>query len=109
MGYGMFYSTFVAIIWPSMTLAVPKSATAMALGIAVTIQNVFMTSCPYYFGLVNKSRDFRAYNNSLLSLAMMGGVTLVFGIAMWIIDLRTGKLLSLPENDKRVLSMRRKM
>lgn len=34
---GIHYSIFVAIIWPSMTLTVPQTTTAAALGLATTI------------------------------------------------------------------------
>ena len=108
-GMGMFYSTFVAVVWPAMTMTVPQSSTAAALGLATLVQNIFMSSFPYYFGKINKPRTKTVYDESLVSLAGIGIFSLILTIWMFIQDLRTGKILSLPENDKRVGEMRKKM
>ena len=106
---GVHYSLFVAIIWPAMTLTIPQSCTAPALGLATTIQNLFIAALAYYFGAVNQPRTRQAYDESLLSDAVVAFVSLLLSIWMLVEDLRTGKILSLPENDKRVGEMRKKM
>jgi hypothetical protein len=64
---------------------------------------------PYYFGYLNKPRTFDAYNRSLFSMAMIGVASLVLGVTMMIYDAKNGKLLTLPENDEKVLEMRKAM
>jgi len=106
---GIHYSIFVAIIWPSMTLTVPQTTTAAALGLATTIQNFFIAALAYYFGYVNLPRTKKAYDFSLYSLAVVGSVSLFLSIIVLILDARTGKILTLPDADKRVTILRRKM
>jgi MFS family permease len=100
------YSIFVATIWPSMTLSVPPQATAVALGLATTFQNVFITSLPTLFGLLNKARTVRNYNTSLFCLVCINVFGIIVMVMVIVLDFKTGKRIHLPENDPRVEKMR---
>lgn len=106
---GVHYSIFVAIVWPSMTLTVPQTTTAAALGLATTLQNFCITILSYYFGYLNLARTKQAYDRSFFSLIVIGSVSLVLSVIVLIMDQRSGKLLSLPDADKQVGVLRRRL
>ena len=107
LGIGVFNSLLLAVIWPCMTLSVPTRGTAVALGMATTLQNLLIFGLPLYFGQVNRARDVASYNSSLVSLAILVSASALLSIAAMIYDLRHGKLLHLPENSPKIAKQRR--
>jgi len=99
----LFFSLYSTTIWSSMTLVIPQQGTSVALGLATTIQNILMTALPILFGYVNQPRTVKAYNTSLTILRALGVGAFISGIVVTIVDLKTGKRLHLPENDKKVM------
>lgn len=107
--FSFYYALFVAVVWPSMTLSVPPAATAVALGLATTVQNIFITLFPFLFGYVNKDRTPSQYNQSLMVIVGMALVSGLLTVLMIIVDFKTGGKLNLPENNPRVAEMRKQM
>jgi len=105
-GVSCFYSLYSSVIWTSMALVVPKQGTSVALGLATTIQNVLMTSLPIVFGKINTDRTPAAYDKSLRLLMCLGVGATFFAGLVTVVDLKTGKQLHLPENDKEVMEKR---
>ena len=103
------YSIFVATVWPSMTISVPTKATAIALGLALTMQNICNTLLPSYFGYVTQPRTPEAYDKAIFGMLIVSCVAATLAIIVIVVDFRTGQKLNLPDNDKRVLEQREKM
>lgn len=100
------FSLYSSVIWSSMTLAVPSEATGIALALATCSQNVLLTILPIMFGYLNKEDTVRAYQNSLILLLVLAGISLVASVTVTIFDIFTGGTLHKSENDVTVLEIR---
>jgi hypothetical protein len=97
-----------SVIWSSITLVVPEQGSNIALGIALTLSNIFSSALPVVFGRINELRTVAAYNKSLYLLKWIGYGTLASALGVFIVDCMTGKRLHLPENNKKVIDAKNK-
>ena len=104
----IFFSSQASVIWPSITLVVPKEATGVSLAVSNTILNVFMTIMPVVFGNINKPRNAKAYRNSIWVLLFMAILSVGLSVLAALVDYRGDRMLYLGENDKKVLELRNK-
>lgn len=107
--FSFYYALFVVVVWPSMTLSVPPVATAVALGLATTVQNIFITLFPFIFGYINRDRTPAQYDQSLLVIVGMAVVSGLLSILTIIVDFKTGGKLNMPENNPKVTELREEM
>ena len=70
---------------------------------------MFITFIPFLIGYLNEDRNKVAFNNSLFVLAITAGVSLLLSFLTTFVDLGSGKLLILPENDPKVQKLRENM
>jgi len=88
---GFAYSFYASGLWPSIPYVVDKQVLGSAYGITTAIQNIGLTTGPLLVALVvDESID--GYNYRLVNLMQIGEVAigLLFGILLWIYDLRQG-------------------
>ena len=107
--YGLFYGLYNALVWSAMALVVPKQAVNLFLSIGVGIMSIGLTLIPFIAGILVKDRDVAAYQKSILLQTGMSVVLLLLGLVVARLDLKSGKLLHLPENDERVNAQRERM
>ena len=100
-------AAFQAAIWSSLTLLVPKEATGLAIAVALTLENILMTSLPVLFGKINTARTPEAFNYSIVLLIGLSVFSFVLSIEIFVFDYYFGhKILYLSENDDSVLEAR---
>ena len=98
---------FQATIWSSLTLLVPKEATGLAIAVALTLENILMTSLPVLFGKINTARTPEAFNYSLVLLIGLSVFSFVLSLEIFVFDYYFGdKILHLSENEESVLEAR---
>lgn len=68
-----------------------------------------MTFLPLLFGKLNLERTPAAYNKSLITLAALSFCGILSSSALIYEDKRSGGILYLPENDRRVLSSKQSL
>ena len=79
----------------------------MAFSLLTGVENIGMTVLPLYFGKISADRTVEAYDECLLSLVAMSIASIVFSAALYLYDTKTTKLLTMPENSKKVKRLRR--
>jgi Na+/melibiose symporter-like transporter len=105
----IWFSIYSSVIWSSFMLVVPQQGIAVALGIATTIQNILMTVLPVIFGKINTLRTEESYNKSLLLLILLGICGFLSSLALVHEDKASGNILSLPENNLKVMRHKQKL
>ena len=104
---GMAFSVIACALFSSVALAVPKAGVGMAFSLLTAVENLGMTVLPLYFGKISEDRTVEAYDECLMSLVALSTAAIVFSAALYLYDTKTTKLLTLPENSKRVKILRR--
>lgn len=104
----LFRSIYTSCVWSCLLLSVPKQASTAFVAFGATLQNICMASFPPLFASVNKNRDYPSYQKSLYMLIGMSLFCTVLAIIINTIDLRTDKILFLPENDEKVAELKLK-
>ena len=106
---GLFFGLYLSCIWPSLTLTLPKSAATVGLGIASSSQMLGNMVSPAFIGYFIKARTAEAYGNALLFLIAFSAICIVASAMLWVVDLRTGRILDRVETSPEVLSYCRKI
>lgn len=104
----LFRSVYTGCAWSCLVISLPKQAATTFVALAATFQNLLLSTLPLVFGTFNYKRDYSAYQNSLYFLSGMAVVCTILSSIICFTDLKTDKMLHLPENDKRVVEMKLK-
>lgn len=93
-GQGIAYSLFSAVIWPSVSLTVPKQNTGTAFGVVTSMQNMGMALFPLAIAAIFNSNGRRYLPNVEFFFAACAAVGLVVGLVMNCLDSRYGNKLN---------------
>ena len=106
---GIALSIFICAVLTSIALSVPKAGVGMAFSLITCIENLAFTLFPIYFGHVAKDRSAYAYNTCLLSMSGIAFAAIIFSSMLILYDIRTTRLLTMPENSKKVMFLRKQI
>lgn len=104
----LFRSVYTGCSWSCLVISLPRRASTNFVAFGFTLQNVLMAVLPLVFGKINYMRDYAAYQNSLYLLIGMATICIFLSGGIFFSDVRSDKLLHLPENNKIVQDMKRK-
>jgi hypothetical protein len=79
----------------------------MGYSILTLIENVGLTILPLYFGQISAERSVESYNECILALVVLSIIGTVFCLLLLLHDTKNSKLLTLPENSKKVRKLRK--
>ena len=100
--FSFFFSMFVACLWASLVISVPKQAAGFMIGLTNSLQNLLFTVLPLFFSLFYGPRTIQAYQTFLYAMAGYCLVCFFFAALNLYLDLKGDKLLMLPENSIKV-------
>lgn len=103
------YSMYTASIWPSMSVALPRSAVSFGYGVASSAQQVAGAIFPFFVGKLSEGRTVESYERVLGLLCGLSVVCIVLGVILVIVDIRGSKALWLPDNSEIVFKYRLKL
>ena len=106
---GIGYAVLTCALFSSVALSVPKAGVGMAFSILTLIENLGNTLLPLLFGKLAAPRNVAAYNDCLLSLIILALASTALSIALVVYDLKTTRILALPENSVTVRKIRHRM
>lgn len=104
---GFINSILTSCIYSSVALTVPKSGVSMAYSILEVFDSIGIAAFPIYFGWLSKARTVAAYDNCFLNLMILSSASIICSMLLYLHDVRQHALLELPENSKRVASVRK--
>ena len=104
-----FYALNYGCMWSSFLISLPKEASGLCVGFALTMMKGLFGTVPLFTGWLYRDRSVRGYQNWVYF--MTGFSVFVTLCAVWvlIIDARGDRLLIMPENDPRVFKIQQKM
>ena len=105
----LFFSMFNSCVYSTLIICIPKESTGFMIAFLVTLQNVLSTGLPVYYSFFYGPRTIQAYQNTLYALAGFCAVCAAICFIFFVADVKGDKMLTLPENDKRVKKMQQKM
>ena len=105
----LFFALFNSCLYTAAIICIPKESTSFMIAFLVTLQNVVSAGLPVYYSYFYGPRTVQAYQNTLYALAGFCGGCAVLSFILFLADISGDKLLTLPENDKRVKKIQRKM
>jgi len=101
-GIGIFYATYSAVLWPSLSLVVPKQLTGLAFGFGHSIQSIAGAVFPLVFGLIHdKTKEYK-HGYFWMEIVAVGCVVLaLFVLAIIALnDSKNGGILQRPGSKK---------
>lgn len=103
---GQFWSIFGAVAFSSIVIATPTRSIPLSLGFSFFSNDVFLSTVPLIFGQIVKNDDIKGYQNALYLL--IGLSCLGIGLSIWnfIVDLKKGGILELPENGEKAKKLK---
>jgi len=104
---GVAYSITTCSLFSSVALSIPKAGVSMGYSILTLIENVGLTILPLYFGQISAERSVESYNECILALVVLSIIGTVFCLLLLLHDTKNSKLLTLPENSKKVRKLRK--
>ena len=105
----LFYGFNYGSVWTCVFLSIPKEASSLFLGLLITLQNAGFSVLPLVTTLLYQSRTVAGYQNWVYFMIALSSVSMLIGVLILIIDLSSGRVLMMPENDPRVLKIQDKM
>lgn len=102
----VFRSIYTSCVWSCLVLSVPKQASTAFVAFGATLQNICMASFPPLFAKLNYQRNSASYQKSIYFLIGMSIVSFCLSFVINLVDLRTDKILFLPENDDVVAELK---
>mmetsp|Transcript_30664 Transcript_30664/g.66266 ORF Transcript_30664/g.66266 Transcript_30664/m.66266 type:complete len:585 (+) Transcript_30664:268-2022(+) len=93
-GQGIAYSLFSAVIWPSVSLTVPKQNTGTAFGVVTSMQNMGMSLFPLAIAAIFNSSGGRYIPYVEVFFAACAASGVVVGLVMNCLDSRYGNKLN---------------
>lgn len=109
LGIGLYWSMYTASVWTSLMLSLPKQAVSSVISLTLTLQNTVFAILPPIFAMINKERTEDSYQNSLVLLAGIAGLSLFLTIVAYRTDLTDGRVMEMPENSREALDRRKKI
>ena len=112
LGVGMisiFFCMFAACLIPCLVMSFPKQAVGFVLATQATFLNVFSAGLPILLGFIYGPRTVQAYQNTLYALAAYCGVCAVLAFVHFLMDITGDRLLTMPENSRKVRKIQEKM
>lgn len=106
MGISLSYSMYTACIWPSMAVALPRSAVSFGYGVASSLQMVAGAIFPLFVGKLSEGRTVESYEKVLFFLCGLSILCIILSFMLVFVDLKKGKALWLPDNSPVVLAYR---
>lgn len=104
---GTCYSILTCALFSSVALSIPKAGVSMGYSILTLVENVGLSSLPFYFGWLSTDRTPSSYNNCILALIALSMASVCVCAALVLYDVKNTRLLTLPENSKKVKSLRK--
>ena len=104
---GTSYSILTCALFSSVALSIPKAGVSMGYSILTFIENFGLSFLPIYFGYISKDRTFESYNECILSLIILSVCAVISCAWLVVYDTQNTRLLTLPENSKKVKRLRR--
>lgn len=104
---GLCYSIVTCALFSSVALSIPKAGVSMGYSVLTLVENFGLSALPLFFGKITKDRTVGSYNNCLLSLIILSALALLFSMLLLLYDIQGTRMLTLPENSKRVKQIRR--
>lgn len=95
--FGFSFSIFAAIVWPAITMVIPRNLVGLGLGLTTAMQNTSMTIFPLVIAYVyNKTQSYRHCLACFLGLAVLSlGISFVISHE----NKKERNLLNKPEGD----------
>ena len=103
---GVCYSILTCALFSSVALSIPKAGVSMGYSILTLVENVGLSTLPLYFGHISKDRSVDSYNKCILSLILLSFLSVIVCSILFMYDTKKTKLLTLPENSKKVKRIR---
>lgn len=103
---GLSHSVLLSTIYTCVGLSVPRQGVGMAYGLIAFIENFGLTIFPLLLSSISTQRSVEAYNQCILSLALISLGSVLVCTALAVEDLLTNRLLDYPENCLEVAKVR---
>lgn len=103
------YAIYTACIWPSMSVALPKSAVSLGYGIAASAQKVAGGTFPIFVGKLSEGRTVESYERVILFLCLISVACICLDLFLVLVDLRNGKALWLSDANEEAKKFRIRM
>ena len=106
---GISYSIITCALFSSVALSIPKSGVSMGYSILTLVENLGLSSLPLYIGYITQERTVSSYNECLLILIILSILGTLSSLLLLVYDTNNTKLLTLPENSRKVKRLRIKI
>lgn len=93
-GQGLAYAFYASVLWPSVTLVVPKHLTGQAFGIITSIQNIGLAVFPMIVAAVYRGSHQLYIPRVELFFASCAGVGSLIGVVLNVLDRKMGNRLN---------------
>ena len=104
---GVGFAILTCALFSSVALSIPKAGVSMGYSILTLVENIGLSSLPPYFGYISRDRTKDAYNECILSLVVLSILSVILCSFLVLYDTKNTRLLTLPENSKRVRKLRK--